>query len=103
LPNAQAVELSFTIEVLNTFDHWIVKCAVQNNCKLRYHRNYTPYLLAVTPSQVSRDDWMQFHLNTRATMDTNGTPADAWPFREARLGETLIDWEPTVQQTTRFA
>ena len=35
-------------------------------------------------------------------MDTNGTPADAWPFREARLGETLIDWEPTVQQTTRF-
>jgi len=39
---------------------------------------------------------IQFHMNTRSAMATSCTPADAWPFREIRLGNTLVNWEETV-------
>jgi len=33
---------------------------------------------------------------------TSITPADEWPFREMRLGNTLLDWADTVEQTDRL-
>lgn len=75
----------------------IVYCAKSSNCKLQYQRNYTPVLYAVTPANVARDDWMQFHINVFSAHQTTGTPADQWPFREMRLGETLMDWEFSIE------
>lgn len=45
---------------------------------------------------------IQFHINPKDAHRSQGTPDDAWPFREIRLGATLVDWEETVEQTDRL-
>jgi len=46
---------------------------------------------------------MQFHVNIKSAHYTSGTPAAEWPFREIRLGETLVDWENTVAVEDRLS
>jgi hypothetical protein len=52
---------------------------------------------------------IEFHVNAKNTQSSNGTPADAWPFREIRLGNTLVYWgsddstDGTVTQDKRLA
>lgn len=46
----------------------------------------------MTPSNVYKDQLIEFHVNAKNTQSKNGTPADAWPFREIRLGQTLVWW-----------
>jgi hypothetical protein len=62
-PNSMTDELSFQLDVWNADDDWTVVCQSASNCKLRYHRQWTPYLYSVTPANVVRDDWMQFNVN----------------------------------------
>lgn len=102
LPNGYGTLPTFFVDVQNTDDGLNVMCAKQNNCKVRYHRSYTPSLYAVTPNQVCMDDYIQFHLNMKDAHESAGTPSDAWPFREMRIGETLVDWEFTVNQDYRL-
>ena len=102
LPNGYGTLPTFFVDVHNTDDGINVMCATKNNCRVRYHRSYTPSLYAVTPNQVCMDDYIQFHLNVKDTHNTDGTPASAWPFREMRIGETLVDWEFTVNQDYRL-
>jgi len=74
---------------------------------MRYSRDYTPYLYAVTPANVYKDQIVEFQVNPKFTQNTQGTPADQWPFREIRLGQTLVWWSDgelggTVTQSQRF-
>ena len=73
-------------------DNWYVTCGTSSNCRLNYLRDYTPYLTAVTPANVYKDQLIEFHVNAKNTQSSNGTPADEWPFREIRLGNTLVYW-----------
>ena len=48
--------------------------------------------MAVTPSNVCKDQLIQFHVNAKNTQSKWGTPADEWPFREIKLDETFVMW-----------
>jgi hypothetical protein len=39
---------------------------------------------------------VQFRVIIKNAGGLQGTPADEWPFREIRLGKTLVDWSETV-------
>ena len=64
------------MKVLNMADNWYVSCLNSLNCLMEYHRDYTPYLYATTPSNVYKDQLIEFHVNPKATQNTRGTPAD---------------------------
>jgi hypothetical protein len=78
--------------VYDTDDSWYTVCANSANCAINYSRDYTPFLSGVTPANVYKDQLIEFHVNTKNTQSTTGTPADEWPFREIRLGNTLVYW-----------
>lgn len=61
-----------------------------------YQRDFTAQLLDVTPSNIYKDQLIQFHLDARSAHYSQCTPDHAFPFREIRLGGTLVDWTDTV-------
>lgn len=97
LPNGSTDQLEFELKIHNDDDLFSVHCMDKSYCMLKYKRNYTPQLVDVTPANVYKDQLIQFHVNAKYANHENATPADAWPFREIRLGETLVDWEDTVE------
>ena len=92
LPNGVSPPIDFTVKVSNADDGWYVACQNAANCLMRYSRDYTPYLYAVTPANVYKDQIVEFQVNPKFTQNAQGTPADQWPFREIRLGQTLVWW-----------
>ena len=75
----------------------MIECSDASKCRLSYKWYHTPAFHGVTPANVCKGDLLQFHVNMKAAHYTDGTPADAMPFREIRLGGTLLDWEDTVE------
>lgn len=100
--------IGFQLNILDLEDNWYINCGTAANCELRYSRDYTPNLLAVTPANVYKDQLIQFHVNAKNTQSTAGTPADEWPFREIKLDQTFVQWTNgdfdggTVSQETRL-
>jgi len=76
LPNGVTPPLDFTVKVSNTDDGWYVGCGNKDNCLMRYSRDYTPYLYAVTPANVYKDQIVEFQVNPKNTQTVQGTPAD---------------------------
>jgi len=103
LPYSGGADLAtFFVEIQNNDDNHKVMCGSANNCRVKYNKDYTAQLLDVTPANVYKGQLAQFHLNGRSVSRTECTPADAWPFREIRLGATLVDWEDLVTQDQRL-
>ena len=99
LPNGVSPPIDFTVKVSNP-DGYYVACATAASCLVRYSRDYTPYLYAVTPANVYKDQIVEFQVNPKSTQNNLGTPADQWPFREIRLGQTLVWWSDGELQGT---
>jgi hypothetical protein len=93
-PNGVTDLYDFELKVYNNEKEAMVECSDPASCRFRYGRYYTPELFDVTPANVCQDMLLEFHINVKGAHKV--TPADEWPFRELRLGETLLDWESTV-------
>lgn len=86
--------IEFKFKVHNDDQLNMVECATYSKCIIKYNRDYTANLLDVTPSNVYKGQLAQFHLNGKSVSDA--TPASAWPFREIRIGGSLVNWEDYV-------
>jgi diaminopimelate epimerase len=88
--------VQFKFKVHNDDGKNMAECSNANDCVVKFNRDYTADLLDVTPSNVYKDQLVQFHMNGKSVSKTEATPAAAWPFREIRIGGSLVDWEDSV-------
>jgi hypothetical protein len=93
--------IQFKLKVHNDGDSFYTECSTYNNCMFTYNRDYTALLLDVTPSNVYKDQLIQFHMNGKSV--SGATPSDEWPMREIRLGSTLVDWEDLILEDQRLS
>lgn len=90
-PLGFGAELEFTLQVDNAEQSEYVTCVNNNNCALKYYRDYTPMLIDVTPSQVFAGQTMQFHVNARYAHQEEALPEGDPQVREMRIGGYLVD------------
>lgn len=94
--------LSFTVKVYNAESQETLECATTDNCLLRYHRDYTPQMLDITPSNVARGSEMQMHFNAKNAHTTSVTAEDDDPFRTLHLGLVLLDVDGLIEEADRL-
>ena len=67
LPNGVWPPIDFTVKISNPQDGYDVACLNPANCLVRYSRDYTPYLYAITPANVYKDQFVEFQVNPKFT------------------------------------
>jgi hypothetical protein len=88
--------------VLNGEDMYDLECAVPNNCRVIYERNYTPLLLDVTPSNVYYGQYVQFHINPKLVNHGGNCPTGQYAMRNMKIGNYLVDTDTTVEVEYRM-
>jgi hypothetical protein len=100
--------LTFTITLLAAHDileHPMeIKCKSTNNCKLTYHRSYTPVLHYLSPPVVYHSAYADLWFDPRSTPNLiQDIQQDRMLFINARVSKALMDFEFAVSAETTFS
>lgn len=87
--------------IQNNDNGWDVKNSGGNSF-YAYSRDYTPYLLDVTPPNICQGQELHFHINPRNAHTTTVTPSDEVPYRSLKIGQFLIDTEDLIEDEDRL-
>jgi hypothetical protein len=99
--------LTFTVSVLAAHEILEVPkeitCKVASNCKLVYHRSYTPILYYLSPPVVYHSAYTDLWFDPRSTPNLiQDIQQDRMLFINARVSKALMDFEFNVNAETRF-
>ena len=63
----------------------------------------TPDLKAVVPADLYPGQLVTYVIDIKHVHSPDVTPESSWPYEEMRIGDTLLQWDGRVSQSTRYA
>jgi hypothetical protein len=101
-PSGQTSFLTFDVSV-NDASEVPLKCASKwGNCRIQYNQRYTPELSDTVPNQVYAGSTLAFMLDPKYCHNGNALPSDWDQFYYLKIGKDLVDWEGSVDSSTRL-
>lgn len=93
------MSMTFTLSVISNSElgEETLECGNTNNCKINFYRDYTPVLYYLSPPIVYYESTTEFWFDPRSATDLiRDLENDEMHFINAKIGESIIDFEDTV-------
>ena len=97
--------MTFTLSVVSNgeLSTETLACRTTNNCKITYYRAYTPVLYYISPPIVYYESQVDVFFDPRSTSNLiSDLLDDEMPFINAKIGESLLDFEFMVDSDDSY-
>ena len=81
-----------------------IECGSASNCRLRFHRSYTPVLHYLNPPVVYNDMLVELNFDPKSTTSLiEDLASDEMPFINAKIAGSRLDFEDNVSFETHMS
>lgn len=103
LPNGWSrFSVNMWASIMNAATGERMNCQNDDNCLLKYAREYTPVITDIVPNQMYKDQKVDWYVNVQKVHHEDVTPEGRLPMEELSIDGFLNNWEETIDGDTRL-